>query len=355
MPVLYKRGRIWYSDVRVGGRRIRKPLGTDRYEAEKRLADLVHERDGARYGHIARDVSWEAFREKYLAYSSGSKKGSTPDRDLSAIRALEKFDLPKKIASVTPELLERWRAARKAQGKGEATIARDLNAIKAMMRKASAWGYIAKGIDWASVKSPKTTRRRLLFYTVDELRGLLRRCRVEYPDKSSNEVPHDWITICLLGARAGLRRGEILHLGWEDVDFKRQMLAVTPKDCELCQACRSNGRRWEPKDYEQRHIPLAKDLGRHLKGLPRPTEWVLGKRPSLGVISAYFRKIVRKAKLKGSLHTLRHTFASHLAQRGVALYTISKMLGHSSMEMTMRYAHLAPDTYDEAIKKLPSL
>jgi integrase len=52
------------------------------------------------------------------------------------------------------------------------------------------------------------------------------------------------------------------------------------------------------------------------------------------------------------IHDARHTFASRLVMKGVPLLEVSKLLGHSSLAMTMRYAHLAPDAYDAAIAKL---
>lgn len=349
MPTLRKRGRTWYADLYIGGKRVRVKLSTDRRIADAKLAELIGDRDGARYGHAAQGISWDGFCEKYMAYSRGSKKGSTPDRDLSTIRAMNAFERPAKPSQVTPEYLERWRGYRKSKGIGEATIARDLGAAKAMMRKAATWGYV-KAMDWASVKIPKSTRGRLIFFTVEELRRVVRKARTEYPEFSHNDVPHDWVTIALLGARAGLRRGELAHLAWEDLDLKRRALSVTAKKCACCPAGR-----WEPKDYEQRHIPIPRDLAKHLAGLERINEWVLGSRPTLGTVTTYFRRIVKKAGLKGSTHTLRHTYASHLAQAGVPLYTISKLLGHADMNMTKIYAHLCPQTYESAVDLLPDL
>lgn len=342
MASLYKRGRVWYSSIYIDGKPVRKPLSTDKRIAEERLADMVKDRSAKKYGHAPQDVSWPDFRSRYMAYSKGSKAEKTAVRDESALVALEGFFMPSKLSQITPEALERWKGARKAAGKGNATINRDLNAVKAMLRKAVSWGYL-KGFNGASVSRLRETRQKLLFYTPQELSRLIAKCKTEYPEKSSNAVPHDWVTICLLGARAGLRRSEIHWLAWDDIDFKRGLLSVTPKPG------------WDPKDYEVRHVPMTKDLASHLRGLPRATEWVLGNRPNLGVMTSYFRRIVRKAGLRGGIHTLRHTFASHLAQAGVSLYAIAKLLGHSDVRTTEIYAHLSPDTFQDAIKRLPKV
>lgn len=348
MPRVRKIGKVWYSDLYVGGKRVRTPLSTDRVVAEERLADMIKEREAVRFGHAPRDVKWETFKQKYLDWSKGARAENTYKRDVAAIAALEKFHRPVRLIEVTPELLERWKAARKVAGKGNATINRDLRSVKALMRKAWEWGYLR---EWrgASVKKLRETPGRLLFYTVEELARLLQVCRSRF------SAFYDWETICRLGARAGLRRGEIYYLAWEDVriwqDFDKELgrkvwrgvVSVTPKDG------------WQPKDSEQRHVPIPEDLALHLRGLKRAGKWVIGERPSLAVMSAFFRKISRKAKLKGNIHTLRHTYASHLVQAGVDLYVVSQLLGHSDMNQTKIYAHLAPRTLDDAVKRLPAL
>lgn len=131
-------------------------------------------------------------------------------------------------------------------------------------------------------------------------------------------------------------------LTWDDVDFNRKRIHITPKDG------------WDPKDFSQRFIGMSADLHDHLLQIPRDGRWVLGKnRPSIPVMSAYMAKLSHKAGLKGSIHILRHTFASHLAQAGVSLKTIKDLLGHSDMKTTEIYAELLPENFDTAATRLP--
>jgi integrase len=342
VPGLRKVGRVWYSDVRIAGKRVRSPLSTDKQVAEEKLRELVLERDAARYGHAPKTSTWASFKAKYLAWSDGAKATTTARRDRAALSSLEKFRKPALLSAITPELLEQWKAARKTAGKGNATINRDINAVKAMMRRAVEWGYLK---EWrgGAVKGLRETKGRLLFYSPKEVRRLLGVCRSRF------SAFYDWETICLLGVRAGLRRSEIYYLSWQDVDLgkgplgRRGLISIIPKDD------------WQPKSGEQRHIPIPPDLVTHLARLKRQGPWVIGDRPSVDVMSVSFRKILRRAKLPGSLHTLRHTYASHLAQAGVDILTISKLLGHATIEQSMVYSHLAPHNFSNAVLRLPRL
>jgi site-specific recombinase XerD len=71
-------------------------------------------------------------------------------------------------------------------------------------------------------------------------------------------------------------------------------------------------------------------------------------------VSKKFKKYIREVGLveQFTFHSLRHTFASHLVQKGVSLYIVSKLLGHSDMKTTEIYAHLAPETFLDVVNIL---
>ena len=70
-------------------------------------------------------------------------------------------------------------------------------------------------------------------------------------------------------------------------------------------------------------------------------------------LQAAWEKVLRRARIsKFRWHDLRHHFASRLVQQGVPLNTVRDLLGHGSVGMSLRYAHLAPDQRREAVAKL---
>lgn len=333
---LIRRGKVWYSNIVIGDERIRKPLSTDATVAEEMVSEMRDDKNAARHGHKTQNIPWPLFKPKFIKHSKGAKKPGTHRVDMSALRTLESFQKIRRLPDITGELLDQLIVSRKEKGMGNATINREINAIKAMMNKAVEWGYL-KTWKAAGVKELPETRCRLIFHTPKDMRLLIAKCQ----DRIYGF--YNWLTVCLLGARAGLRRSEIYWLAWRDVDLVRGIISIVPKPG------------WDPKTYEQRHIPIPRDLIRHLKRLPKTSEWVMGERPpTLGSMSSHFRKITKSAKLPGGLHTLRHTYASHLVQAGVPLYTVMKLLGHKSIETTMIYSHLAPRNFDDAVAKLPN-
>lgn len=81
-------------------------------------------------------------------------------------------------------------------------------------------------------------------------------------------------------------------------------------------------------------------------------------------ISASFKRIVEEIGLNEGIsdprqkvvfHTLRHTFASWLVQKGTPLYTVAELMGHKSLTMTSRYAHLAPENMRNAVNKISGM
>jgi integrase len=154
-------------------------------------------------------------------------------------------------------------------------------------------------------------------------------------------LPHfgDHLTpAVLLSMNTGLRRGEVLKTRWVCVDFNRRLLTVEGGTA---------------KNRQTRHVPLNEEAVNVLRrwrdqsgNTGRVFDVTTGFKKSWGSV------LLRARISKFRWHDLRHHFASRLVQQGVPLNTVRDLLGHGSVQMSLRYAHLAPDQRREAVAKL---
>ncbi len=345
MATLRQIGKVHYSDIYFPGHpkagkngRLRIPLDTDYREAEEKLGKLVEQRNASKFKRPPKATTWEEFKERLFHYLRRKSRTTRLSYE-RAIRLLEAFRPIETPDDVTPQILDdlyvHWKV-REKEPRPLYIRNKDIKCLKGAMKKAEAWGLIG-GQDWETVETDEEPRGRLHYFEIEELRKLLRK------------TAGIWRTMTMLGARAGLRRGEMRWLHRKDVDFGNDMIHVDSKP----------GLGWTVKNYERRSVPMTKDLAEHLrKVLGDGREWVLeedGKRPSEGVMTALYSRMVRKARLKGTLHTLRHTFCSHLAIAGRRLQEIRDLAGHKSIQTTEIYSHLQPGAGRKAIESLPKL
>jgi integrase len=146
-----------------------------------------------------------------------------------------------------------------------------------------------------------------------------------------------------LAIRLGLRRGEVFGLRWQDVDLVNHRLTVARSYEGL------------PKNGKPRTLPIPLPLAQELtewKGLCAPSLLVcpLGK---MGMTA--FQKLLSAAEcpyFARPWHALRHTFASLLVEQGGNILALKELLGHSSLDMTLIYSHLAPGALAGEVGKI---
>jgi len=110
------------------------------------------------------------------------------------------------------------------------------------------------------------------------------------------------------------------------------------------------------KNYQARTVPVPKELCRALSASQRGLSWVClspgSKQWGLDALGRYASATFGKTGLRGGLHLLRHTYASHLVMAGVDLASVQRLLGHSSITTTMIYAHLSQEHLRQQVAKL---
>ncbi|HEY0484210.1 MAG TPA: tyrosine-type recombinase/integrase [Kofleriaceae bacterium] len=160
----------------------------------------------------------------------------------------------------------------------------------------------------------------------------------------------EWRTMILVAMRTGMRMGELIGLRWVDVDLSAGRINVRQSIVR--------GVIGSPKSGKPREIPLCDEAiealaaHRHERG---PLVFCDAKGNALraGLLAWPLKRALKRAGLREiGWHVLRHTFASHLAMRGVPLKVIQELLGHASIATTMIYAHLAPHVARDAVRVL---
>lgn len=252
----------------------------------------------------------------YLEKHAKVNKKSVRD-DVRVVRRFEAYFEGAKLADITPQRIEEYKASRMGVVK-QSTINRELAILKSFFSKAVLWGYAKEN----PVKAVRLFREELKPVKIlsPQERKRLFEC------SSAFLVP-----IILMALKTGMRRGEILGLRWEDVDMEGHNIFVR-----------------RTKSGKMRVLPIHPELYEVLAAVSRSRggEHVFcdsagNRRSDFGAIRTSFELAVKRAGLgKLTFHDLRHNFATELVQKGADLRTVQEYLGHSTLLMVQRYSHV---------------
>jgi integrase len=241
------------------------------------------------------------------------------------------------LDAVTVRAIEEYKASKLKAELSAKTINNHLTVLRRLLATAHEWGELAEvpRVKW--LRAPKPEPRFLDF---DEARRLIEGAAPE------------WRCLITVAVRTGLRLGELRALRWCDVDLSRSRLVVR----------RAAARKviGTPKSGKSREVDLCDEARdalkshRHLRG-----ELVFcgdgGRLLSREELKWPLWGACRRAGLERiGWHVLRHTFASHLVMLGASMRAAQELLGHADLKMTLRYAHLSPESRREAVRLLDS-
>lgn len=338
-----------------------------RDQAKEILADVIKGIDPKQPKKASSISSFKMFIEsEYGPWVTTYRKNGTAT--VARIRSCFYKSLQdEKLEEITTLLIERWRTERLKQGIKTSTINRDIIALRACLSKAVEWGII----NTHPLKNLKLSRvdanTKIKYLTQEEEQRLraaldLREQSLRQKRNSANNwrsqrnydlLPsfEDAIFVdhlkpmVLLSINTGLRRGEMFALTWNNIDFKSSTLTITGEIA---------------KSGKTRHIPLNKEALYVLEKWHRQTNsqhfvFLSTRDTSFYSIKKAWAGLLRKANIDNfRWHDLRHHFASRLVMASIDLNTVRELLGHSDIQMTLRYAHLAPEHKAEAVARLVS-
>jgi integrase len=284
--------------------------------------------------------------EKYIAWAKANKKSAEDDESRYVHHLRPEFDNKRldEISSLDVETFksalarggrvvradDKGRKAAREEGLSDATVKHCLALIRQIYNKAMAWGLYEGKNPIKDVKLPTLKNGRERFLNYEEADGLLTEL------KAVSGVTHD---VALLSLHCGLRAGEIFNLKAQDVDLSHGIIRIV-----------------DPKNTQPRAAYMTEAVKEILKArMPETPEAFVfterGNKERINQVSQAFAKTVGRLgfnrgvsdrRQRVSFHSLRHTHASWLALQGESLLTIAEALGHKTLVMVRRYAHLIP-------------
>ncbi len=324
-------------------------LAAMREENEAKAAEVQRKTAATQRAATTFTEFWES---EYLPLATATKKERSMNTERFLYNKWIKPTLGKvALQRITSPMCEKIALSMQKQGKSAASVRYMLAVISQVWGLAASRDLVQGESPTKKVKKPRADNRRMRFLSQAEAIALL-----EALHPRSIDV-HD---AALLSLFAGLRAGEIWGLVWADVSFENSNIYIR-----------------DPKNKNSRHAYMTDEVKAMLQSRyqeQHKTAYVFparggGKRKD---VPDTFERVVRdlglndtgKCNVEGValemqdarhrvvFHTLRHTFASWLAQAGTPLYTLAQLMGHSDIKMTQRYSHLAPDNMQAATMQL---
>jgi len=283
-------------------------------------------------------IQLQDYKEEYLSYVKPIRTPSYYRSIKYTLDRLINFTGSLKLNQLDYRLMEKFILTEYESSKSCANLY--YRTLKSIFEMAVSWGYIKEN-PFRKFKSPKVPKTFPVFIDYKMLNIIM--------EKEKSLLMKDIYFTAFL---TGMRLGELVNLKWNSVDMNTQVIKI---ECN---------RTFTTKSKKERIIPINKTLFELLrKRMPRiidinQGEFVFcrqrGFKLNENYVSKSFKQAVKLSGLNDAIHfhTLRHSFASSLIQKGVSLYVIKELLGHSDISVTQIYSHLIQDNLTDAVRLL---
>lgn len=339
MPYRRKDSPIWWASYTgPDGQRIRRSTGTtDRAEASALEAKWKLETYRQRQWDEQPPRSFEELMLAYLNATASEKRSAETDRKRA--RHLREAFCGREMNSLTPSDVRDYISCRKSRGVSNATVNREIALLS------GAINYANRQWDWelpnvAKGRKLKEGEGRVRWISHEEAASLIQAAEQE------PKAPHlaDFIRLAL---NTGCRAGELLGLEWRRVDLQAGLIHLEPDHTK------TGKRRSVPMNRTSRDA-IVNRLRFRARMCPG-SRWVFSREDGSRIqsVKRSFATACRRAGIEDfRIHDMRHTCAAWLVSAGVPLTEVRDLLGHSTVKMTERYAHLAPENVRAAVARL---
>jgi len=338
--IIRKNSISWQIDYfDPNGKRIRETFKKKK-DAEAELGKRISLKAERRYLDIKKDYT-TTFGELLDKYVENYKhqRGFQSGKSYCLENFKDCFGEDTRLSNIKYVELETYRnhlrekPTRHGSIRAVASVNREMACLRHLFSKAEEWEMVEQNpFTRGKALVEKVNNKRFRYLSQDEIDRLLEVC--------INDHTRDIIVAVI---NTGMRREEVLTLKWEQIRDGFIYLSKTKTD-------------------EARQIPINDDLAEVLKAIRRKnqlkSEYVFcdSKGSPFHNVRTSFQSSLRRAGIEDfRFHDLRHTFASHFVMRGGTLKELQELLGHKTMTMTMRYAHLSQEHKKKAVNLLNGL
>jgi len=332
MARVFKRKNRWGIDYVAGGVRKREIVADNQATARKILNKKLTLVIENKYLDIKRQdkIKISEMIQKYIDMYLQPNRQTWRKSEGSNLRHIKNYFGNKYLHEISPLDIEKFRTER-LRIVSKNSVNKNIGCLRAMFNKAIEWRLYDGKNPAFGVKFYALDNKRLRFLEKEEIYQLLSNCQGYLKD------------IVELAINTGMRKGEIFNLKWRDIDLKNGMIYLLTT-----------------KNGDQRQIPINETVKNILfsvrKNPDSPYVFNSFEGKPFSDIKKSFSTALKKSGINEfRFHDLRHTFASQLVMSGVDLNTVRELLGHKSMAMTLRYAHLSCDHKKRAVKALDGI
>ena len=348
--VIYECGQGWHSEGYTAEaafhklaeykRNFKAGVKPSTKEEEEELLVLVQKQAEAKAAQDKMEnLAFMEAGEAFLAWAKKSKKDWDHDETRLKLH-INPILGDKPLNTIEAVHIEALKNKCQEKGLAAATVRHCLQTTRAIFNHAARLGNYRGENPTRRVKFPKVDNHRKKFFTQDQAEALL---------TALHDRDQDVHDMTMIGLLAGLRFSEIARLCWENIDLDHDIIHVH-----------------STKGGESREAYITEDLREMLLRRKEATSTALiFPGPISGNVlkdipDAFMKTVeslgynngVSDIRQKLTFHSTRHTFGSWLALQGTPLFTIKELMGHKTIQMTERYAHLLPDHKREAVSRL---
>lgn len=348
MASIVKRKTGYFVVYRVDGRQIWKKGGERKKDAERLKTEIERQLQVGEYRALP-EITFAELAKKWSETHAGKVRPKTMEGyQIHLRRHILPYFGRYKVKAITAESIEQFITSLLSATLAAQTAIHYLRTLKLILKQGVIWGYLSRN-PGEYVKPPRRTKKEIAFFSQEELNVLIERTIPEHKPMIATAV------------LTGMRRGELLALSWGDIDFLNHRIHIRHA---------ISGRKLsEPKSRHSRRVinvprGLAELLREHqlrqtveleqnADNLVFPNQ--NGKLMDHSTLLRHiFWPALRMSGLpKIRFHDLRHSFASMLINRGENIKYIQRVLGHSSVQITLDvYGHLLPEAGAESAERL---